>query len=254
MTEFRLNSAEGKQILAMIRRGDYAHPGEEEAIALSLNGLTASPAQRLLDVGCGRGGTADWMVRQGWRTVVGIDRDAEAIHYARERYPGPSFQCCDVLAIDPQTLGRFDQICLFNAFYAFAEQQAALARLRTVAAEGALIRLFDYAQATRQPLPQALGEEIGQPIRLDVVGEQLSQAGWRLVEVQDLSGHYQRWYAGFLEQLGARREAILRNHGGDWYAFVSQWYGALHQALLEQELRGVLILAEADPGAGQPPA
>jgi len=254
LTEFRLNSAEGKQILAMIRRGDFAHPGEEEAIAISLNGLTASPTQRLLDVGCGRGGTADWMMRQGWRTVVGIDRDAEAIRYARKRYPGPTFQCCDVLAIDPQMLGRFDQICLFNAFYAFAEQQAALARLRTVAAEGALIRLFDYAQATRQPLPQALGEEIGQPILLDEVGEQLCQAGWRLVEVQDLSEHYRRWYAGFLEQLSARRETILRNHGDDWFAFVSQWYGALHQALLELELRGVLILAEADKRAGQPTA
>lgn len=254
MTEFRLNSAEGKQILAMIRRGDFAHPGEEEAIAISLNGLTASPTQRLLDVGCGRGGTADWMMRQGWRTVVGIDRDAEAIRYARKRYPGPTFQCCDVLAIDPQMLGRFDQICLFNAFYAFAEQQAALARLRTVAAEGALIRLFDYAQATRQPLPQALGEEIGQPILLDEVGEQLCQAGWRLVEVQDLSEHYRRWYAGFLEQLSARRETILRNHGDDWFAFVSQWFGALHQALLELELRGVLILAEADKRAGQPTA
>ncbi len=51
-----MNSPMGKQILALIRDGDYAHAGEEEAIELTLKNVSKDPGRRVLDVGCGRGG------------------------------------------------------------------------------------------------------------------------------------------------------------------------------------------------------
>ena len=245
--DFRLNSPQGKQILATIRQGDYAHPGEEEAIAISLDGRSPNPALRVLDVGCGRGGTADWIQRQGWSEVTGIDRDAEAISYARQRYPQVSYHNCDVLALKQAGLGRFDLICLFNSFYAFAEQQEALSQVRAVAAPGASLHLFDYAQATQRPLPAALGDEIGQPIVLDRIEKQFMQAGWDAPTSMDLTDHYITWYGTFLEKLSACRSSITTTHGSDWYDFFAHWYGALHQALMAGDMRGVLVRSNTAP-------
>lgn len=245
--DFRLNSPQGKQILATVREGDYAHPGEEEAIGVALMGLTPNAAHRVLDVGCGRGGTADWMRRQGWSQVAGVDRDADAIAYAQQRYPQVSYCHADVMALDQAGLGFFDLISLFNAFYAFSAQEAALKQLRAVAVPQAALRLFDYAQPTEGPLPAALGDEIGHPVVLDQVERQLIEAGWQHVHAVDLTAHYIAWYGVFLNKLTACRTIIVSTHGSDWYDFFAHWYGALHQALMAGELRGVLLQAQADP-------
>jgi len=50
----RLNSYEGKRLLALARGGDYAHAGETESIDLVWDALPKSPTQSVLDAGCGR--------------------------------------------------------------------------------------------------------------------------------------------------------------------------------------------------------
>ena len=62
----RMNSITGKQILALARGGDYAHPGEEEAIELVMAPVAKRPDQVVLDVGCGCGGTAHYLADHGW--------------------------------------------------------------------------------------------------------------------------------------------------------------------------------------------
>ena len=54
-SDFQLNSPLGKALLALVREGDYAHPGEEEAIALATALVDRPECRRVLDVGCGRG-------------------------------------------------------------------------------------------------------------------------------------------------------------------------------------------------------
>ena len=54
----RLNSFQGKRLLALARGGDYAHAGETESIDLVWTRLPKKPPQQVLDAGCGRGGTA----------------------------------------------------------------------------------------------------------------------------------------------------------------------------------------------------
>ena len=74
-----MNSFEGKRILALVREGDYAHAGEEEAIERSFRSIPKVSDRWMLDVGCGRGGSADYIRRNGWGHVEGIDRDAESL-------------------------------------------------------------------------------------------------------------------------------------------------------------------------------
>ena len=56
-----MNSFEGKRILALIREGDYAHAGEEEAIERAFRSIPKNRENWVLDVGCGRGGSAGVM-------------------------------------------------------------------------------------------------------------------------------------------------------------------------------------------------
>jgi hypothetical protein len=45
-----------KRILAMVRDGDYAHPGEEAAIDLAMRDFTPDRERLIPDAGLGRGG------------------------------------------------------------------------------------------------------------------------------------------------------------------------------------------------------
>src|SRR4051812_38590183 len=114
-----MNSFTGKQLLALIRDSDYAHAGEQEAIELTLRKYPKRPEQLLLDVGCGRGGTANYVQAQGWGRVVGVDAEPDSIARAQQVYPAIEFRACDVVDAASVLDGPFDVIYLFNSFYAF---------------------------------------------------------------------------------------------------------------------------------------
>src|SRR5512143_3815741 len=139
----RMNSLEGKRILALVREGDYAHAGEEEAIELVFSGLARDPDREILDLGCGRGGTADYVQRHGWGRVTGVDIDAETLASAGHAYPGISFVAADAETVAQLWQSRFDLIYLFNSFYAFPDQQEALRSMRLAARPQATLAIFD---------------------------------------------------------------------------------------------------------------
>src|SRR5882757_7145308 len=91
LSAFRLNSPLGKRILAATREGNYAHPGEEEAVVKTLAPFAKNPGTRWLDAGCGRGGTAAFVKKQGWADVTAFDIDAVSIAEARTNYPEIAF-------------------------------------------------------------------------------------------------------------------------------------------------------------------
>src|SRR5260370_40181795 len=139
-----MNSFEGKRILAQVREGDYAHAGEEEAIERSFRSIPKNSEQRMLDVGCGRGGSAEYLRRHGWGHVEGIDRDSDSIDYARATYPEIGFHVCDVLDV-PRTVTRtFDVIYMLNPFYPFDPHPEPLTALRKTAKPSAQLVIFDY--------------------------------------------------------------------------------------------------------------
>ena len=82
-----MNNATGKRLLALVRDGDYAHPGEEEANELLFAGVRPDPRRRVLDAGCGGAGTAAWVQARGLGAVTGIEIDAATARLARERHP-----------------------------------------------------------------------------------------------------------------------------------------------------------------------
>ena len=244
-----MNSFEGKRILALIRDGDYAHAGEEEAIERAFRGIAKSPGGWILDVGCGRGGSAEFLRRHGWGSLVGIDRDHESIEYAKATYPGCEFHACDVLHVPASVRREFDVIYMLNAFYAFADQRGALAALRKVAKHGARLVIFDYAigKPSNEGELSVEGQVfIPHPIQLSAIGEMLRDAAWEPGAIEDLSREYTRWYSVFVERIRRKRDEIEKVGGAEWYSFVLAMYSGLHDLIASGTLGGALVHATAD--------
>src|SRR5580692_3062688 len=240
-----MNSFEGKRILALIRDGDYAHAGEEEAIERSFRSIPKNPGNWMLDVGCGRGGSADYLRRNRWGRVEGIDRDAESIEYARATYPEIGFHVCDVLDV-PRTVTRtFDVIYMLNAFYAFDRQRDALAELRKVAKPSAQLVIFDYTVGPKSPGERAPAL-MPHAIRMSEIAAMLREAGWEPGTVEDLCVEYARWYATFVERVQLKRTEIEKIGGTDWYNFVFSMYSGLHGEIASGGLGGAIVHARAD--------
>ena len=244
-----MNSFEGKRILALIRDGDYAHAGEVEAIQRAFRSIAKNADAWLLDVGCGRGGSAEYLRRHGWGHLEGIDRDNESIEYARATYPDVSFHVCDVLDIPRTVTSDFDIIYMLNAFYAFARQRDALAALRKVARPGAQLVIFDYtigAAANEESLKVDGRMLIPHAIRVSEISSMLRETGWTPGAIEDLSTDYTRWYATFVERIRSKRDEIEKIGGVEWYDFVLAMYSGLYGVIAQGTLGGVLIHARAD--------
>ncbi|MBX9666933.1 MAG: class I SAM-dependent methyltransferase [Candidatus Obscuribacterales bacterium] len=87
----KMDEFDGKRFLATVGGDDFALAGEIEAIDLVFESMPTMPDWKVLDVGCGRGGTASYVHRKGWGQVTGIDIDQHSIDYAKERYPSLEF-------------------------------------------------------------------------------------------------------------------------------------------------------------------
>jgi len=244
----RMNSITGKQILALARGGDYAHPGEEEAIELVMSRVAKRPEQVVLDVGCGRGGTAHYLESHGWGSVVGVDIDAENITSARDGYPAQMFLCADVGRLAVAWPGRADVICLFTAFYAFSDQPRALEQMRDVAAEDATLVIVDYTWPLFDARSVALAAKRSgswQPLRLERLPALLGEAGWRLDDTVDMTENFARWYGDLAHRILSAEHAIVAHAGRPWYEFAATWYDELARACRDGVVGGAAIYARA---------
>jgi len=143
-------------LLSRLRGGDYAHAGDREAIDIVLEKiLSLEPALKskaVLDVGCGCGGTAQYLYKAGFSHVKGIDLDLAAISYAQRTYPALSFTAADALMIDKiYQPSYFSFIYMFNALYAFQDKLSLLTQLSTIAKSDCLLAIFDYTEKKSSP-------------------------------------------------------------------------------------------------------
>ena len=244
---FEMNSYQGKQILALVRDGDYAHAGEEEAIERALAKLPKDGMRQILDAGCGRGGTAAYMQRHGWGRVTGIDIEPKSIDYARQTFTDATFHCCDIGDVAAHVPSHFDVVTLFNVLYALPAQAAALRAIAGRAKSSAKLILFDYVDLgsyADTPIMDAGKPFLPHPPMKTDLGRLLRDGGWRLLSMDDLTRDYARWYAVLVDRIKSKRPAIEALAGGDAYEHVLGRYSGLLAAIIDGRLGGALVYSE----------
>jgi SAM-dependent methyltransferase len=244
---FAMNSYLGKQILALVRDGDFAHAGEEEAIDRAMAPVPQERSQRILDAGCGRGGTAAYLQSHGWGQATGIDIEPKSIAYARETYPEVTFARCDIYDVAAHVPGAFDVITLFNVLYALPDQGGALRALASRTKTQARLVLFDYVDLggyRSAPLMDAGAPFLPNPPPKDDLALLLEEGGWRLKSFDDLTGDYARWYEALVARIEAKREGIEMLGGPEVYEHVLDRYSGLLAAIQEGRLGGVVAYGE----------
>ena len=248
LSRFRLNSPLGKRILATARGGNYAHPGEEEAIRLTLAGFAGARPARWLDAGCGRGGTAEFVRRAGWADVTAFDIDAVSIDEARRNYPAVDFFACGVVDA-PSTIGeKFDLLYAFNSFYAFPDQPAALAALRALARDSARLVIFEYVDRGgffSSPFSRRVEAGHWNPVDENRLAAQMAATGWRLAETRRLDAEYDRWYADLVGRFASRRAELETIAPAEAIDYAAGVYADLLATIRAGALGGAIFVAEA---------
>jgi ubiquinone/menaquinone biosynthesis C-methylase UbiE len=199
--------------------------------------LGITTGQTVLDIGCGRGGTADYVRRHGWGSVTGIDIDAATLASAQQIYPKVAFAVADAGRIGELWQSHFDLIYLFNAFYAFPDQPRALKEMHAAAQPGATLVVFDYTGRDGSPhgpgnSPSSEGEKSRTPfthqgwtpLHPDRFPDDLRRAGWQPERTVDFSEHYLHWYRELCDRILVKRDRIISGYGLDWYDYVLTTY------------------------------
>lgn len=238
----RMNSPEGKSILALVRGGAFAHAGETEAIEMALGSISKDADRAVLDAGCGLGGTADYVRKHGWGRVTGFDIDATSIEVARKKFPECAFVASDVAEVGRLWNEEFDLLYCFNTLYAFPGQGVALAELAKVARSAATLIVFEYTDPQQRygdsDFARQKDAAFWQPLQPGAFKNLAGEAGWTLVEFANISSEYLRWYEVLVERIEAHRGEVIAKFGEERYLFVLGFYTALRDAIKEGILGG----------------
>jgi SAM-dependent methyltransferase len=241
---FSMNSYLGQRILSLVRDGDYAHAGEEEAIELAMSGVEKNASRLILDAGCGRGGTAEYLHKKGWGRVIGIDIEAESIRAARQNYPNVEFLVCDVCDVDRRVDDRPDIVCMFNAYYCFKDQSKALGALFKIAQPHTRLIIFDHVDRggyQDDPLMDAGEAFLPNPLRLSEVKERMTSTGWQAPEILEIHDAYIGWYTSLVEKIERARGKITEIAGQQGYEHVHGLYRGLLGAARQKKLGAAII-------------
>lgn len=244
--QFSMNSYLGQKILSLVRAGDYAHAGEEEAIELSMAGVAKDAGRLILDAGCGRGGTADYLHRNGWGRVVGIDVQTESVEAAQRHYPDSRFLVCDVCDADRCVDESPDIVCMFNAYYCFKDQAGALRALSRIARPDTRMIIFDHVDRggyQEAPLRDAGEPFLPNPPRLTEMRERLTSTGWQAVAISEIHDAYIGWYTSLVGKIERSRDQITDLADQQGYDHVHALYQGLLNAALSNTLGAAIITA-----------
>ena len=95
-----------------------------------IKSLLALDGRRVVDIGCGAGGLAGWLARQG-AAVLGLDAQLAPLREARAAGVGVAAASAAALPLAPASM---DVAVVFNSLHHFPEPAAALAEARRVLA------------------------------------------------------------------------------------------------------------------------
>lgn len=238
----KMDEFDGKKFLATVRGDDFAHAGEADAIEVVFDLIPAAPEWKVLDIGCGRGGTAHVVNERGWGDVVGIDIDVSSIQYCQSTFPNLQFEVCAMEQVGERFPEAFDLLYSFNVFYASKAKQDALQSFRKAAKPGAILCIFDYVMyKPDEPLPEVfLGQTPATPEEFETFTK---AASWDVYRNENLDQKYIGWYRNFLARFDD--PSLSAQYSKDTIATVRSRYSELLTSIETGALGGTILLAHA---------
>ena len=138
--------------------------------------------RRVVDIGCGRGGLAGWLARQG-ADVLGVDVQVEAVARARAAGIAAVAAAADAL---PLADGTVEVAVVFNSLHHFLDPAAALAEARRVLAPGGVLYVAEpLAEGAYFAFMQPVDDET--EVRATALRALAATTGWAARERIDYS-------------------------------------------------------------------
>ncbi|MDX2200614.1 MAG: cyclopropane fatty acyl phospholipid synthase [Phycisphaerae bacterium] len=100
------------------RDGDTLDAAQERKLQLISSKLALQPGDRVLDIGCGWGGVAEYIHEKHGCPVLGVTNSIAQAEYARARRRSADvhFECIDYRELQPPRFGPFDKIVSIGMF------------------------------------------------------------------------------------------------------------------------------------------
>lgn len=236
-------SFQKKQLASFVREGDFSHPGEEDAIELAFEYLNKHPMQNILDVGCGLGGTANYIKLKKYGNPVGIDINPNNINYAKDKYPNIEFHLHDAAQANNLFTNKFDVFWLFSSFLLFADQIESLSSLSKIAHSRSQLLIFDYT-LLKQDVCDILINKTYNPIQLDSIKSTLAKSGWNLNAFVDISTEFLKWYTNFTNRIVQQKNSLINKFGIDAYNNFYATYSCYMNFYQINALGGCILIAD----------
>jgi len=216
----------------------WVSTGGEETTTELLKWLNLSPGQRVLDIGCGTGGSAFFMARKFGAKVVGIDLSTQMIQLAQHRLQTDFSDVKDkveLLLADATTLtypeGSFDVIYSRDTVLHIPGKEALYQALKKMLVPGGKLLVTDYCRGDQQHSQKFLDyvESRGYDLRTVAgYGTVLKGAGFRDVEAIDMTKGFQDILRRELKRFRDNKNNFLKEFTMEDYDYiVEDWESKL---------------------------
>lgn len=166
--------------------GEWLRPGDGAIVKALFERSGLRLGAKVLDVGCGAGGSLAWLERRGF-SGIGIDRDERTLALAASRVASPLFHGDGAQL--PFTDTCLDAVLSECSLSQMPDRRAALAEWRRVLKAGGLLLLADV------DWPSADGR--------DRLAEDIAAAGFRILHDEDRSDVLAGFVARFIFHYGS---------------------------------------------------
>ena len=170
------------------------HIGEREATIYTTQKMMLKPKQRVLDIGCGIGGAARYMVNKFGVHVTGIDLTPEYINVAGviNHWLGlemnPYFKCESAIDL-PFEDGSFDAAITMHVAMNIKDRPKLYGEAARVLKPGSIFAVYDVMKTGDEPVvypvPWAASSETSHLTSLDEMKALLADAGFEVLEIED---------------------------------------------------------------------
>jgi len=185
-----------------------------------LDALEISRTQRVLELGCGRGGFSNILAQHTQGTVLGIDLSRSQLsHTKRFNHPNLRFRLHDIMHVDDLT-ETFDAVACLDAALYLPDKALAIERLSRVVKPGGRVLLVDWCR--HEGLSAVQEELVVHPFMrywgipsLETIRNYsriFRHSGFSLLDVTDLNERVRRnWEFGYHRALAAITELSIKD-------------------------------------------